>query len=59
MRHHREVAAARQHCLRSVAARVVAMIRINAIRLAAELMEMRVATDTALARVVKVFGAAR
>ncbi len=35
------------------------MIRIDAIWLATEPIDMRVGTDTALARVVKVFGAAR
>ena len=34
------------------------MIRIEAVWLATEPMDMRVGTDTALARVVKVFGAA-
>jgi transposase len=37
---------------------VVAVIRIDAVWLATELMDMRAGTDTALARVVKVFGAA-
>jgi transposase len=36
-----------------------AMIRVDAIWLATEPLDMRVGTDTALARVVKVFGAAR
>ncbi|MDP2366862.1 IS66 family insertion sequence element accessory protein TnpB [Rhodoferax sp.] len=35
------------------------MIRIDAVWLATEPMDMRAGTDTALARVVKVFGAAR
>lgn len=35
------------------------MIRIDAIWLATEALDMRAGTDTALARVVKVFGAAR
>lgn len=35
------------------------MIRVNAIWLATELMEMRAGTETALARVVAVFGAAK
>lgn len=35
------------------------MIRIDAIWLASEPLDMRAGTDTALARVVKVFGAAR
>ena len=39
-------------------ARVAAIIRIIAVWLATEPMNMRAGTDTALARVVKVFGAA-
>ena len=35
------------------------MIRIDAIWLATEPLDMRAGTDTALARVIKVFGAAR
>jgi transposase len=35
------------------------MIRVDAVWLATEPMDMRAGTDTALARVVKVFGAAR
>ena len=35
------------------------MIRIDAVWLATDPMDMRAGTDTALARVVKVFGAAR
>ena len=35
------------------------MIRIDAVWLASEPMDMRAGADTALARVVKVFGAAR
>ena len=35
------------------------MIRIDAIWLAVDPMDMRAGTDTALARVVQVFGAAR
>ena len=41
-----------------LAARVAALIRIDAVWLATEPMDMRAGTDTALARVVKVFGAA-
>ena len=41
-----------------LAARVVAMIRIDAVWLATEPMDMSAGTDTALARLVKVFGAA-
>ena len=43
------------HCL---AARVVEMIRIDAVWLATEPMDMRAGMATALARVVKIFGAA-
>lgn len=35
------------------------MIRVDAMWLATELLDMRAGTDTALARVVKVFGAAQ
>lgn len=45
--------------MRHLAARVDAMIRIDAIWLATEALDMRAGTDTALARVVNVFGAAR
>ncbi len=45
--------------LRRVAAGVVALIRIEAVWLATEPLDMRAGTDTALARVVKVFGSAR
>ena len=38
---------------------MVAVIRIDAIWLATEPIDMRAGTDTALARVIKVFGAAR
>jgi hypothetical protein len=38
---------------------MVAVIRIDAIWLATEPLDMRAGTDTALARVVKVFGVAR
>ena len=37
---------------------MAALIRIDAVWLATEPMDMRAGTDTALARVVKVFGAA-
>ncbi|OJA84460.1 transposase, partial [Burkholderia ubonensis] len=40
-------------------ARVAAVIRIEAIWLATEPIDMRAGVDTILARVVKVFGAAR
>lgn len=42
-----------------MAAWVAAMIRIDAIWLATEPLDMRAGADTILARVVKVFGAAR
>jgi hypothetical protein len=45
--------------VRRAASRLVAVIRIDAIWLAVEPMDMRAGSDTALARVVKVFGAAR
>ena len=44
--------------MRRLAARVVAMIRIDAVWLATAPMDMRAGVDTALACVVKVFGAA-
>ena len=44
--------------MRRLAARVAALIRVDAVWLATEPMDMRAGTDTALARVVKVFGAA-
>jgi transposase len=43
----------------SLATRVAAVIHIDAIWLATEPLDMRAGTDTILARVVKVFGAAR
>lgn len=45
--------------MRHLVAWVVAVIRIDAIWLATEPLDMRAGTDTALARVVQVFGAAR
>lgn len=45
--------------MRHLVAWVVAVIRVDAIWLATEPLDMRAGTDTALARVVKVFGAAR
>jgi transposase len=42
-----------------LAARVAAVIRIDAMWLATEPLDMRAGTDTILARVVQVFGAAR
>ena len=43
--------------MRRVAGRVAAVIRIDAIWLAVEPLDMRVGVDTATARVVRVFGA--
>src|SRR6267154_2693319 len=45
--------------MRGLAARVAAMIRVDAVWLAVTPIDMRAGTDTALARVVAVFGAAR
>jgi transposase len=45
--------------MRGVAARVAAVIRIDAVWLATEPLDMRCGTDTALSRVVQVFGAAK
>ncbi|WP_321898257.1 IS66 family insertion sequence element accessory protein TnpB [Paraburkholderia heleia] len=42
-----------------MAARLAAVIRIEAIWLATEPLDMRAGTETILARIVKVFGAAR
>jgi transposase len=44
--------------MRRLAERLASMIRIEAVWLSTEPMDMRAGTDTALARVVKVFGAA-
>jgi transposase len=46
-------------CLRDLAARAARVIRIDQAWLAVEPMDMRAGTDTALARVVSVFGAAK
>ncbi|WP_256664422.1 MULTISPECIES: IS66 family insertion sequence element accessory protein TnpB [unclassified Pseudomonas] len=54
-----ELADRKRFCLRHLSARSIAMIRIDAIWLATEPMDMRAGTDTALARVVAVFGAAQ
>jgi hypothetical protein len=40
-------------------ARAAAVIRIDAVWLAVELVDMRAGTETALTRVIKVFGEAR
>lgn len=45
--------------MRRVAARVVAVIRIDAVWLATEPLDMRAGMETALARVIQVFGQAR
>ena len=45
--------------LRDLVARVAAVIRIDAVWLAVEPLDMRAGTETALARVVRVFGEAR
>lgn len=45
--------------MRTAAARGVAVIRIDAIWMATEPLDMRAGAETALARVVKVFGAVR
>ncbi|HHM4870126.1 TPA: IS66 family insertion sequence element accessory protein TnpB [Pseudomonas aeruginosa] len=45
--------------MRDLVARVAAVIRVDAIWLATEPLDMRAGTETALARVVVVFGAAR
>ncbi|WP_439896936.1 IS66 family insertion sequence element accessory protein TnpB [Burkholderia ubonensis] len=57
----RDGALAAMRCgrLRNLVARVAAVIRIEAIWLATEPIDMRAGVDTILARVVKVFGAAR
>lgn len=44
--------------MRRLVARVAQLIRIDAVWLATDPMDMRAGTDTALARVVRVFGAA-
>lgn len=45
--------------MRELAAPAAAVIRIDAVWLAVEPLDMRAGTETALARVVRVFGAAR
>ncbi|WP_228527349.1 IS66 family insertion sequence element accessory protein TnpB [Noviherbaspirillum soli] len=47
------------HRTRSMVARGASVIRIDAIWLACDPLDMRAGTDTALARVMKVFGTAR
>lgn len=53
------MAGKRLKCVRSLDARSAQVIRIDAVWLATAPMDMRAGTDTALARVVLVFGAAR
>ena len=53
------MAGQRSSRLCKLAPRLAALIRIDAIWLATEPLDMRAGTDTALARVIKVFGAAR
>ncbi len=45
--------------VRGLAARVAAVIRIDAVWMASEPMDMRAGMETALARVVRVFGSAK
>ena len=54
-----ELAARGSGGLQCLAARVAAVIRIDAVWLAVEPLDMRAGTETALARVVRVFGEAR
>ncbi|WP_256661618.1 IS66 family insertion sequence element accessory protein TnpB [Pseudomonas sp. F01002] len=59
-RHDQSELASRQRSrLRDLSSRPVAMIRIDSIWLATEPMDMRAGTETALARVVAEFGAAK
>ena len=53
------MAGVRCRSLRAVADETFALIRIDAVWLAVEPLDMRAGTDTALARVIKVFGEAR
>jgi transposase len=53
------VTAGRSQRLRGLAARAVAVIRVECVRLAVEQFDMRAGTEAALARVVRVFGATR
>ncbi|UUZ69699.1 hypothetical protein LP416_10220 [Polaromonas sp. P2-4] len=55
---HRELAARRRSVVCRLAARLASMIRIDAAWLATAPQDMRAGTDTALARVIAVFGAA-
>jgi transposase len=53
------MATRRRQLLHGVAARTALVIRIDAVWLAVEPLDMRAGTETALARVIKVFGEAR
>jgi len=53
------VAAVSDARVRGLAARDIALIRVDAVWLAVEPLDMRAGTESALARVVKVFGSAR
>jgi len=55
----RELARVGRRRVRRLAAGVAAVIRVDAVWLASEPLDMRAGTDTALARVVAVFGAAQ
>ncbi|KAA0950619.1 IS66 family insertion sequence hypothetical protein [Pseudomonas sp. GW704-F3] len=60
MRHRQsELANRKRRSLCHLSARSAAMIRIDTIWLATEPMDMRAGTDTAMARVISVFGAAQ
>ena len=54
-----DLALDRSRSVRRVDARVAQVIRVDALWLATEPLDMRAGTETALARVVSVFGAAR
>ena len=57
-RHYRcELACRQRRCMCHASQRLTAFIRIDAIRLATDPMDMRASTETALARVIAVFGA--
>ena len=55
----RQLATERRQRMRSLDARAAAVIRVDALWLAVEPLDMRAGTESALARVVAVFGAAR
>jgi transposase len=56
---HADLASGCRRALRRVDARAAQVIRVDALWLATEPLDMRAGTETALARVVSVFGAAR